>query len=122
MGNDLLMTNALLYSCSILSAASFLWYAIDCLTTVRMKLEFERYGLDRYRMLTGILQICGVIGLWIGYVVPVIGVLAASGLAIQMVLALCVRIRIKDGLLSSLPAVFYLILNTGLVYLYLQGV
>ena len=101
---------------------SFLWYAIDCLTSVRMKLEFERYGLDRYRMLTGFLQICGVIGLCIGYVFPIIGVLAASGLAIQMVLAIRVRIRIKDGLLRSLPAVFYLILNTGLVYLYLQGV
>ncbi len=116
------MMNVLLYFCSALSSVSFLWYAIDCLTTERMKLEFERYGLSRYRMLTGILQICGVVGLWIGYAVPVIGVLAASGLVIQMLLALGVRIKIKDGFLNSLPAVFYLILNAGLVYLYLEGV
>lgn len=114
------MMNVLLYFCSALSAVSFLWYAVDCLITVRMKLEFERYGLGRYRILTGILQICGAVGLGIGYAVPLFGVLAAVGLAIQMILALGVRIKIKDGFLSSLPAVFYLLLNAGLVYLYWQ--
>ncbi len=68
------MMNVLLYFCSALSAVSFLWYAVDCLTTVRMKLEFERYGLGRYRILTGILQICGAVGLGIGYAVPLFGV------------------------------------------------
>ena len=116
------MTNVLLFSCSALSALSFLWYAIDCLTTVRMRLEFERYGMGSYRVLTGILQICGVVGLAVGYTIAIIGVLAAAGLAIQMILALVVRIRIKDGFLRSSPAVFYLILNAFLVYLYLQRI
>jgi hypothetical protein len=46
------------------------------------------------------------------------GQLAAGGLTLMMLVAIIVRIQIKDTLLQTLPALFYLALNT---YLCLAG-
>ena len=94
---------------------SFLIYSITCLTTNHMKREFERYGLARFRILTGGLQLLGVIGLLVGLHRPVIGILAASGFAIQMLLALWVRHTINDRAIQRFPALLYLSLNAWLV-------
>jgi hypothetical protein len=44
--------------------------------------------------------------------------LAAGGLALMMLVAVVVRIQIKDSVLQTIPALFYLVLNT---YLCLAG-
>jgi len=111
----------LLTAASLFSAASFLAYALNCLISPRMAAEFERYGMATYRYPTGVLQISGAVGLAAGRWFPAIGASAAAGLALMMLAALAVRIKIKDGVLPSLPAFFYLLLNSWLVYLFLTS-
>ena len=42
-----------------LSAVAFLFYGIVCVSTSHMKVEFERYGLARFRVLVGVLECLG---------------------------------------------------------------
>lgn len=79
-----------------------------------MKQEFLRYRLGSQRMLVGILQWFAGIGLLAGMSQPWMGQLAAGGLALMMLVASIVRIQIKDTLLQTIPALFYLVLNTYL--------
>jgi hypothetical protein len=46
------------------------------------------------------------------------GQVAAGGLALMMLLAVGVRIQIRDSALQTIPALFYLVLNA---YLLLAG-
>ena len=83
-----------------------------------MKQEFLRYRLGSQRVLVGILQWCAGIGLLAGMSRPWMGQVAAGGLAMMMMAAVVVRIQIKDTLLQTIPALFYLVLNA---YLCLAG-
>ena len=71
----------------VTSSLSFLIYAIGALTMKSMKLEFERYGLAKFRVLIGCLQLAAVIGLLIGNRFPIVGFLASGGLTLQMLVA-----------------------------------
>jgi uncharacterized membrane protein YkgB len=93
------------------SALSFLGYGISCLTTRHMRLEFERYGLARFRNIVGVTQVFGGIGLLVGLHSPAIGLVASGGLAFQMLLGVGVRIAIRDSLFQTLPAFLFLVLN-----------
>lgn len=81
-----------------------------------MKQEFLRYGLGSRRLLVGILQCAAGLGLLAGMSLPWMGQAAAGGLALMMLLAVVVRFQIKDSLLQTMPALFYLILNAYLVF------
>ena len=94
-----------------LSAIAFLFYGIACLVTTRMKVEFERYGLARFRNLVGALEFLGALGLLVGYFSHPVLVLAAAGLALTMLMGILTRIRIGDSLFQTLPAIVLLILN-----------
>jgi len=95
-----------------LNALFFLLYGLQCFTSNKMVLEFERFGLpDSRRILTGVLQLLGSAGLLVGFLMPVIGFLASGGLAIMMLVAFAVRIKIRDGFLESAPSFVFLLLN-----------
>jgi hypothetical protein len=79
-----------------------------------MQREYVRYGVPEYRPLVGCLQVAGSLGLLAGFVMPLVGQLAAAGLALLMFFGVCLRIRIKDSLVQTLPASFYLVLNAYL--------
>lgn len=79
-----------------------------------MKREYVRYGVPHFRPLIGSLQIAGGLGLLTGLAVPLIGQFAAAGLAILMLAGAGLRIHIKDSLMQTLPAAFYLVLNAYL--------
>mgnify|MGYP001827372574 CR=1 FL=1 len=89
---------------------SFLGYGVGCLVTEHMVGEFSRYRLRQFRVPIGILQILGAIGLLAGLWVPAIGGLAAGGLAVLMLLGLGLRLKIRDGVLLSLPAFLYMLI------------
>ena len=108
------------YILSLFSALSFLVYAIGCLFSSHMLLEFNRYGFAKYRIAIGLLQLLGVTGLLIGFIIPLIGALAAGGLALHMLCAVGIRIKIGDSVLRTSPALFYLALNASLVISYLR--
>ncbi len=102
----------------LFSALSFLGYGSACFFSSRMKQEFLRYRLASQRITVGALQWFAGIGLLLGLTQPWMGQLAAGGLALMMLLAIIVRIQIKDTLLQTIPALFYLALNA---YLWLDG-
>ena len=96
---------------TILSIGLFLWYGISCLVADGMTAEFTRFGLSRYRILTGTLEVLGAIGLAAGYVLPMVGVLSAVGLALLMLLGVATRIRVRDSVMESAPATVLLFIN-----------
>ncbi|MFE3846408.1 DoxX family protein [Flavobacterium sp. LB3P45] len=98
------------------SAASFLIYGIAYFVSTNMKNEFKRFGLEKFGPLTAILELTGALGLFIGVQNHTILILASGGLALLMLLGVCVRIKIKDSLLVSLPAFFYFMLNLYILY------
>ncbi len=97
---------------------SFLFFGLSCLLTQRMKKEFHRYGLSDYRRLTGVLQLSGSVGLFIGWMFsPVLEVTALAGLSVLMVAGVIVRIRIRDPWLALIPALFYALLCAYLIFM-----
>ncbi len=104
------MNHALIF----FSAISFLGYGSACFLSTYIKKEFERYGLGSQRALVGALQLGAAIGLIVGLSQPWMGRAAAGGLALMMLVAVGVRIKIKDTLPQTTPALLYLALNTYL--------
>ena len=85
----------------------FFLYGWNCWSSERMAREFERFGLATLRRPTGALEVAGSIGLVIGYVVPVVGTLAAAGLTLLMAAAIATRLRVRDPLAATLPALAF---------------
>ena len=100
----------------LFSALSFLGYGSACFLLTSFKNEFERYGLAAQRPLVGALQLGAALGLVAGLNQPWIGLAASGGLALMMLVAVGVRIKIKDPLPRTTPAVVYLVLNTYLCF------
>lgn len=85
--------------------------------TSKMKLEFKRYGLENYRILTGILQLIGGTSLIFGfYFSNLLIAIAAIGLFLLMTAGFAVRLKIKDGPLQSAPAFIYALLCLYIAY------
>ena len=96
------------------SAISFLGYGSGCFLSDYLKRDFDRYGFGSQRALIGGLQLCAAGGLLAGLRQPWMGRTAAAGLALMMLVAVGVRIKIKDTFLQTTPALFYLVLNAYL--------
>jgi uncharacterized membrane protein YkgB len=96
------------------SALSFLGYGAACFFSASMQREFHRYGLGAQRTLIGGLQLSAALGLLAGLSEPWMGRAAAAGLALMMLVGVGVRIRIKDSLIQTAPALFYMALNAYL--------
>lgn len=101
----------LFQAAQLTSILSFLFYGMMCLLSPRMKLEFQRYGLPRFRKLTGILQIAGAVGLSLGFNSSGLTLIASLGLCILMLLGMGVRIKIRDPWYMVVPAFAYAALN-----------
>ena len=101
----------------LFSALSFLAYGLGCFTSQHLKKEFVRFGFSAQRGLIGLLQICGALGLIGGLWFPLLGKAGAGGLALMMFVGILVRIKIRDSLLKTTPAVLYFLVNTYLVLL-----
>jgi hypothetical protein len=101
---------------TLFSSLSFLGFGFACLLSSRMKIEFQRYGLDRWRPWIGCLQLIAAISLLIGFAVPWLGQAAAAGLALMMLTGVIVRIKIHDTFWQMLPAIGYGLLNGYLCF------
>ncbi len=80
-----------------------------------MDKEFERYGMARFRKLTGALEVAGSLGLIAGYFVPGLTVAAAGGLSLLMAAGLAVRFRSEDSVPKTLQAGGMLLVNLFIV-------
>ena len=103
---------------TLLSAVSFVCFAVGYLLAPKMRLEFERYGVGRYRHLVASLQLLGAVGQLTGLFYPPLASLAAGGLMAMMLIAVFVRFKIGDTLVQTIPAAIYLSAN---LYLFLAS-
>ena len=87
---------------------------MGCFFSAYLQAEFRHYRLEALCRLVGALQCAAAVGLIAGLFLPWIGQAAAGGLALMMLVALGVRVRIKDTVLQMLPAAGYLALNAYL--------
>lgn len=111
----------LLQIASILLFIVFIYYGIQCLFSIKMKREFQRFGLLNYqRMLTGILQLFGAVSLFVGVFEPWIGAMASFGLGILMLLGFGVRIKIKDSFMETFPSFLFMTINFLVCAAYLK--
>jgi uncharacterized membrane protein YphA (DoxX/SURF4 family) len=94
-----------------LSMLLFFYYGISVLVSDAMVREFEKFGLLRFRKLTGVLEVVGAAGLLIGYLVPPLVIVASGGLALLMVLGVAVRFRAGPPLTDAIPALVMLVIN-----------
>lgn len=76
-----------------------------------MKSEFKRFGLERIGLLTIVLELLGAAGLLFGLLYNPILILSSGGLALLMFFGVLVRIKSKDSLYVSLPALLLMGLN-----------
>ena len=104
----------------VLSILFFLYYGLGCLCSDSMVAEFRRFGLDRVRRLTGGLEVLGALALLVGYVVPVRGLVASSGLTVLMILGLATRVRVRDPLVEMIPAFGLMVVNLY-IFVYAGG-
>jgi hypothetical protein len=105
--------------CILISSLSFFAYAISYFTSPHMKKEFKRFGLEKIGLLTIILQFIGATGLIVGLKFNPILIISSLGLTLLMLSGLIVRIKLKDSIWISLPALFYLGLNS---YIFLVSI
>jgi hypothetical protein len=82
-----------------------------------MKAEFERFNLKKFGLFVIILEILGAIGLLVGLIYTPILLLSSGGLALLMLIGVITRIKTKDSLLVTIPALFFMLLNTVIFYL-----
>ncbi len=97
------------------SIALFAWYGMSCFLSKTMVAEFDRYGLARFRVLTGMLQLAGSLGLVMGHFHRAILLFSAGGLATMMFLGVMTRVRIQDPLDAAIPAFALFALNLFIV-------
>lgn len=95
----------------LFTAISFIAYGINAFISNRMILEFKRWGLEKRRKEIGSFQlICGI-GILIGLKLNSILIFSSVILIIMMLVAVYVRIKIKDNISEIIPALAYLILG-----------
>ena len=102
--------------CILVSSLSFFAYSIYYFKSTKMKTEFTRFGLAKFGIIITASQFLGAIGLIIGLKFNPILTLSSLGLALLMLSGLLVRIKLKDSIWVSLPALFYMGLNTYIFF------
>ena len=108
----LMNLNLIIQLCLIIS---FLFYGLSCFLSPHIIEEFQRYGMPSMRKLTGVLQICSSLGLIVGFFISGFALAASFLLTMMMLVALVVRLRLRDNFFITVPALFYFILSLFLL-------
>lgn len=105
----------------LISSLSFIAYGIAYFISPQMKLEFKRFGLEKLGRLTAILELLGAIGLLVGLKYQLLLLISSGGLALLMFLGVATRIKVRDNLWITLPALFFMLLNAFIFYISLPN-
>ena len=81
-----------------------------------MALEFKRYGLTKFKSLTGCLEIAGGLGSLLGLLNQPILIFSTAGLSLLMLLGVCVRIKVRDPWHQIIPAFILMLVNGYIFY------
>jgi hypothetical protein len=96
----------------LLNILAFAVYGCLAIFSNHMVDEFERYGLAKFRVLVGILEVLGATGQLVGlFFAPFLVAAASAGLSLLMLLGVATRIRIGDPIPLILPAMILMIIN-----------
>lgn len=76
-----------------------------------MENDFHRFGLDILRVPTGVLELLGGSGMLIGLKWQPAVWISSTGLAVLMLIAFGIRMRMRDGVAVSLPSLVLMLLN-----------
>ncbi|TPG67404.1 DoxX family protein [Hymenobacter nivis] len=95
----------------LVSSLSFLGYGVAYFMSPNMKAEFKRFGLEKEGIIAIVFELLGAVGLLVGLKYNIILLISSGGLALLMFLGVGIRIKVKDGLLISLPAFAFMLLN-----------
>ena len=101
---------------------SFIFYALHALFSKKMKDEFSRWGVQKYRILISCIQLSSGFFLLLSFFYPFLVIYCSSIFFTMMLGAIFVRIRIKDSFLDTLPALLYFFLNAIILYIELQRI
>lgn len=104
----------------LLSSLSFFAYVLSYFVSPHMRNEFERFGVQKLGLLTIVLEFLGAAGLLVGLRYEPILLLSSFGLALLMLLAVLFRLRQRDSLWISLPALFFMGLNFYIFWVAVQ--
>ena len=97
---------------SILNSVVFLIYGLLCIFTNHMEKEFDRYGLKKYRIVVGYLELLGGLGVTIGlFWSSYIYIVSTIGLSLLMAIGSWTRFRVKDPWYQMIPALILLVTN-----------
>jgi hypothetical protein len=108
----MLLENILIY----FSAISFIFYSINSLYSKRLISEFDRWGYGKFRILIASFQLLSGIGFIIGLYFSFLISLVSFLLSVMMLVAIFVRIKVKDDVIEIFPAIFYASLNLIIFY------
>lgn len=100
----------------IVSITAFFFYGLSCLFSNGMIVEFERFGLGRFRRLVGALEVLGSLGLVAGFFMPGVTLVASAGLTLLMILGVITRFRVGDPPVAALPALVLLVVNAFIFF------
>ena len=101
---------------SIFTGLSFIVYGINSFISNRMISEFDRWGLADKRQLIGGAQLIAGIGVLVGFKSDIVLILSALFIIVMMLVAIMVRIKIKDNISDILPAIAYILLSMVILY------
>ena len=110
---------SLVNALTFLSGIAFLVYGFLCASSTSMVADFQRFGLERLRILTGVLEILGGAGLLIGLMWTPALRAASAGLALLMLIAFAVRLHMRDGFTASSPSFLLMLLK---LYIFIRSV
>ena len=95
---------------------SFIAYGINSFVSKRMISEFKRWGLADKRKLIGVCQLISGLGLILGFQFSAVLFSSSIFICLMMLVAIIVRIRIRDKISDILPAIAYTILCWIILY------
>ena len=100
----------------LFSAFSFVIYSLHSVFSKRMILEFSRWGIGNLRILVASFQMLGAIGLLLGMYNIWLLCLVSFFLTLMMIIAIIIRIRVRDSFLLTVPALMYALLSFIIFY------
>ena len=95
---------------------SFIVYGVNSFLSKRMINEFKRWGLEDKRKLIGFCQFAAGIGIIFGIQYEAVLISSSIFTSIMMIVAIGVRIQVKDNISDILPAIAYMLLCFIILY------
>ncbi|MCC6987521.1 MAG: DoxX family protein [Acidobacteria bacterium] len=93
------------------SGLAFVFYGVLCLASPSMQAEFVRFGLERFRVTTGVLEVLAGVGLLVGLRWSPALWLSSGGVALLMLGVVVMRVALGDRLGAIAPALILFVVN-----------